>query len=114
MAWGIASMPDQPYRSLPDYAFWRRSIAGRSMTDVDPVVRGAFRIDRTDRIATAGSCFAQHIARHLVQAGFNYFITERAHPAFAHLAEDCNYGIFTARYGNLYTARQLLQTIKRA
>ena len=32
------------------------------------------------RIASAGSCFAQHIARHLRQTGFNFLVTETAHP----------------------------------
>ena len=30
------------------------------------------------------------------------------------MAEPYNYGIYTARYGNLYTARQLLQLFQRA
>ena len=107
-------MSDHPYRSLPDHCFWRRSIAGVSASDVDPVVHAKFKISRNDRIATAGSCFAQHIARHLTQSGFNYFVTETAHPHVAHIANDYNYGLFTARYGNIYTSRQLVQTIKRA
>ncbi len=107
-------MSDHPYRSLPDYRFWRRSIAGVATQDVDPVVHAKFKITRQDRIATAGSCFAQHIARHLTNGGFNYFVTETAHPMVAHLAGDYNYGLFTARYGNIYTSRQLVQTIKRA
>jgi hypothetical protein len=105
---------DNPYRPLPDHCFWRRAIAGVAASDVDPVVRPKFRITRKDRIATAGSCFAQHIARHLTMSGFNYFVTETAHPLIAHLAGDYNYGLFTARYGNIYTSRQLVQTIKRA
>jgi hypothetical protein len=107
-------LPDHPYRSLSDHCFWRRSIAGVAASDVDPVVRAKFKITRTDRIATAGSCFAQHIARHLAQNGFNYFVTETAHPLVAPVASDYNYHLFTARYGNIYTSRQLLQTIKRA
>ncbi len=83
--------------------------------DVDPVVRGRFRIGRNDRIATAGSCFAQHIARHLSQAGFNYFVTEPLNPVIEpSLAAGYNYGIFTARYGNIYTARQFVQLLWRA
>jgi hypothetical protein len=105
---------DHPYRSLPDHRFWRRAIAGVATSDVDPVVRAKFKISRKDRIATAGSCFAQHIARHLAQSGFNYFVTETAHPMVAHIASDYNYSLFTARYGNIYTSRQLVQTIKRA
>ena len=60
------------------------------------------------------SCFAQHIARHLAAGGFTYFVTETAHPLVAHMAAECGYGMFTARYGNIYTSRQFLQTLKRA
>jgi GSCFA family len=107
-------MTDHPYLSRPDYCFWRRSVAGVAPADVDPVVRAPFKIRRADRIATAGSCFAQHISRHLVRNGFNYFVTESANPHIAHLSHDYNYGVFTARYGNIYTSRQLLQTMRRA
>jgi len=79
------------------------------------VVRAKFKITRSDRIATAGSCFAQHIARHLAKSGFHYLVTESAHPLVA--AADTlrfSYGVFTARYGNVYTTRQLVQLLKRA
>lgn len=114
MAWRVAEMAGHPYQTLPDHCFWRRSIAEVAAGDVDPVVRTRFRIARGDRVATAGSCFAQHIARHLQSAGFGYFVTEMAHPLVAYLAGEYNYGVFSARYGNIYTARQFLQTIRRA
>jgi hypothetical protein len=42
-------------------------------------------------------------------------VTEQAHPlASPALAEAHDYGTFTARYGNIYTARQLLQLFQRA
>jgi len=64
---------------------------------------------------TAGSCFAQHIARYLGRFGFHTLITEDAHPiASAEIAEAFHYGMFSARYGNIYTARQLLQLFQRA
>ncbi len=82
---------------------------------VDPVVESVFKIGRSDRVATAGSCFAQHIARHLAQSGFNYYVAERAHPLMsAETAEALQYGSYTARYGNVYTARQLGQLFDRA
>jgi hypothetical protein len=100
---------------LPDHCFWRKAIATPNAEDVDPVVRAKFQISRTDRVATAGSCFAQHIARHLAGAGFNYFVTETAHPIFPdNIARQYNFGTFSARYGNVYTCRQLLQLLKRA
>lgn len=108
-------MSRHPYQSLPTHCFWRHAVAKPPPAEVDPVVRGKFRISRTDRVATAGSCFAQHIARHLRASGFNYWVTETAHPIVQeHVADKFNYGVFTARYGNIYTSRQLLHTLLRA
>jgi hypothetical protein len=82
---------------------------------VDPVVSFPWRITREHNVATAGSCFAQHIARHLKDAGFNYFVAESGHPIGDDATKSAfNYGTFTARYGNIYTAKQLLQTFNRA
>lgn len=100
---------------MPDAAFWKRSVARPNRADIDPVVDVPFRISREDRIATAGSCFAQHIARRLDAAGYRYLVTEPAHPILSEeTAKRFNYGTFTARYGNLYTARQLFQLFERA
>jgi hypothetical protein len=103
-----------PYASLPDTAFWRRAIAAVPAADVDPVGRAPFQLTRTDRIGTAGSCFAVHVSRHLSKSGFNYFVTEKAHPFLEARAAEFNYGAFSARYGNIYTSRQLLQLFDRA
>ena len=108
-------MTDHPYRNLPSHCFWRQAHNVNSIDEVDPVVAVPFRIDPSESVATAGSCFAQHIARHLSASGYNYMVTEEAHPLLPpEVARQHNYGIFTARYGNLYTARQLLQLFKRA
>ncbi len=108
-------MPRHAYSDLPGYCFWRESVAQPAAPYVDPVVAAKFKISRSDRVATAGSCFAQHISRSLAAAGFCYLVTETAHPAFnPHFYKDFNYGVFTARYGNVYTARQLRQLIERA
>ena len=106
-------MTSTPYSDLPDHCFWRRSHSG-APGSVDPVVKAAFRISPADRLASAGSCFAQNIAGHLVRAGLRYFITETAHPLAAKHADGFNYGTFSARYGNIYTAAQLRQLIDRA
>ena len=106
-------MSEHPYKSMPDYAFWSRGVARPPAGEVDPVVSAKFKITRNDRVATAGSCFAQHIGRELRRAGFNYYIAEKVHPAFEEAAEGFNYGTFTARFGNIYTARQLLQLLMR-
>jgi hypothetical protein len=108
-------MTENPYRGLDDANFWSRSHAGKQRHEIDPVLRGGFALKAGDRIATAGSCFAQHIARHLSEAGYDHLVTERAHPIFApEIAAAHGYGQFSARYGNIYTARQLLQLARRA
>ena len=106
-----------PYQTLPIYTRWTKSVAGIPMEQLDPVVDFPFTITESDKISTAGSCFAQHIARYLKLNGFNYFITEEANPIMASvpdLDKKYNYGTFSARYGNIYTSRQLVQTFKRA
>lgn len=108
-------MTQHPYKSLPDKAFWRRAVAQPDPAAVDPVGRFDLRIEPATKVATAGSCFAQHVARHLSNAGFNYYIPEAGHPVLpAAIRTAHNYGTFSARYGNIYTARQLHQLIERA
>jgi hypothetical protein len=108
-------MSDHPYVSLPDEAFWSRSVASVAASEVDPVGKFDLKIDAATKVATAGSCFAQHIARHLRGAGFNYFVAEPGHPLLPDATREAhNYGVFSCRYGNIYTARQLLQLFYRA
>ena len=108
-------MSYHPYKSLPDHAYWRQSISEVPYNLVDPVVAGKFKFSKTDKIATAGSCFAQHISRFLQSGGYNYFVTEKIHPlASRDVRLASGYGEFTARYGNIYTSRQLLQLFDRA
>jgi hypothetical protein len=108
-------MAKHPYKSLPQHCFWRESVATPLAAEVDPVVQAKFTIVPTDKVVTSGSCFAQHIARRLQREGFNYFVTEAAHPLFSPaLAEQYGYGVFSARYGNIYTSRQFVQTLQRA
>lgn len=108
-------MSEHPYKSLPSRAFWNRSVAETPAAEIDPVGEVPFRIARTDKVATAGSCFAQHISRRLSESGYTFLVTEPAHPlASPSDAQEFNYGVFTSRYGNVYTARQLVQLFDRA
>lgn len=105
---------ETPYSTLPNHCYWSRAHRVAAPADVDPVVSGAFKVTRKTKIATAGSCFAQHIARRLKGDGFNFFAPESAHPVLSEsIAARYNYGVYSARYGNIYTARQLLQLTER-
>jgi hypothetical protein len=113
-------MSPHPYIGLPDFQFWKKSFGPSFIGGLDPVSSVRFTIDRDTKIVAAGSCFAQHVARHIRNRGFNFLQTEKAHPIFekrswddAH-GETFNYDAFSARYGNVYTSRQLRQLIDRA
>jgi len=104
-----------PYTDQPSHAFWRKAISDVPATRVDPVVHFDQKIRRTDKIVTAGSCFAQHMARRLQARQFCHLVTEPAPCALTpRVAKAYNYGVFSARYGNVYTSRQLLQLFDRA
>lgn len=108
-------MTQHPYKTLPDKAFWKRAVVAPETRNVDPVGVFDLRITPRTKVATAGSCFAQHIARYLSNSGYNYYVAEPGHPIVpASIRAKNNYGLFSARYGNIYTARQLIQLLKRA
>jgi hypothetical protein len=108
-------MAVNPYADRPRRQFWADLVARPAPTDVTPTARTRPMIGPATRVATAGSCFAQHIARTLQDEGLNYHVTE---PGPDHLdgaaRTEKGYGVFSARYGNIYTARQLLQLFRRA
>ncbi|MGK7868962.1 GSCFA domain-containing protein [Falsiroseomonas sp. E2-1-a20] len=101
---------DHPYRSLPDTAFWRRAVAGVPDGTVDPVTQVPFGIGPRDAVATAGSCFAQHIAGHLHRRGHRLVRTEPPPEA----PEAAAFGLFAANYGNIYTCRHMLRLCEEA
>lgn len=91
---------ENPYKNKPDTAFWRRSVAGIGMSEVDPLSALSLSVDHETKVATGGSCFAQHIARRLQQSGFTYLVTEPAPEILDdEVAKLFNYGTFSARFG---------------
>lgn len=105
---------DNPYSSAAAYRRWSKGVAAKG-ADVDPVVSWPYQLKRSDKIATAGSCFAQHIARYLRLSGYNFLQCEPAHPILSpSTADRFGYNQYSARFGNIYSARQLLQLFQRA
>lgn len=106
---------NNPYRGKPARSFWRSAISERHVADFaelwDPMP-----LVKADKVATAGSCFAQHIGRNLRIRGANYMDCEPAPPVFGNETEArrFGFGVFSCRYGNVYTARQLLQLAQEA
>ncbi|WP_010141976.1 GSCFA domain-containing protein [Oceanicola sp. S124] len=103
-----------PYTSLPPRAFWRTGVAELNPLQISGLWQPKLAVTPGQPIITAGSCFAQHIGRALAARGYQWFDAE---PAPAWLFEDAgefNYGIFSFRTGNIYTARALLQWLRMA
>lgn len=104
-----------PYRALPDHCFWSRSVSWVAPGHLDPMIEAPFRISADMKVATMGSCFAQHIARHLARSGLNYFVPEGAPEDMSpEQAAARQFGLFSARYGNIYTVGQAVQLFDRA
>lgn len=108
-----AQEKSHPYKGLPDAAFWRESVASIPVASLDPVRQVPFGIGKEDKVATAGSCFAQHISKRLRKGGFHFLITEEP-ASSADDAQARGFYDFSARYGNIYTSRQLVQLFDRA
>lgn len=107
--------PDNPYRQQPERAFWRPAVAERAPAALADVYAPRFPIASETRIATAGSCFAGHIAARFRARGYRFVDTEPAPPFLdAGTAAQFGYGRFSARYGNIYSMRQLVQLFERA
>ncbi len=104
-----------PYKHLADCHFWKQSISDVAPSQLLQNWQAKFSLSESDKIITAGSCFAQHIGAWLKRNHFTFFDAEPV-PYFVSekVATEFGYGIYSARYGNQYTPRQLLQTIDRA
>ncbi len=104
-----------PYRGNAERTYWKSAVTGRGPDQLDDLHVAKFPITPSTKIATAGSCFAQHIARNLRKHGYSVLDVEPAPPGLAQdHARRYGYETYSARYGNLYHVRQLLQLAKEA
>lgn len=102
--------PVSPYRGNPAKTYWKSAVQGSQISDLGDLYVKKFPISTKQRIATAGSCFAQHISRHLRRNGYSVLDVEPAPPHLdAAAAGEYGYGVYSARFGNIYYTRQLLQ-----
>jgi hypothetical protein len=105
------TMPsDNPYQQQPSKAFWHSAITERSPLDISEMWDPKFDIKKRHKIATYGSCFAQHIGKNLERRGYTWL---RAEPAVKGMSAEnlsrFGYELFSSRTGNIYTTSQLLQ-----
>ncbi|MCF3974711.1 GSCFA domain-containing protein [Paracoccus salsus] len=104
-----------PYTDLPQDAFWSPAVAQKHMLDISGLWKAPFPISTKTRIATYGSCFAQHFSRALVARGYSWLNAEPAPRGIPEAeARRFSYGVFSSRTGNIYTTSLLLQWVEWA
>ena len=102
-----------PYQCLDEKSFWKLSVAAKNKFDISDLWQPKFKISRRDKVSTYGSCFAQHIGNALRSRDFNWFISEQAPCILSkENSKKFNYGVFSARTGNIYTTSLLKQWVK--
>ena len=108
-------MAEHPYSSLQDSAFWRSGVMEASPFQMEGLYQPKLAIYPDERIATAGSCFAQHISREVRLRGYNYLDVEPS-PTWLDVPSRSSFGyeLYSARYGNIYTFIQLAQLAQEA
>jgi hypothetical protein len=104
-----------PYENLGPEFFWATAVAKRNMFDIEGLWSPKFGITKRHKIVTFGSCFAQHIGRAFDSRGFTWLNSEPAPHGLSKVnAKKYNYGIFSARTGNIYTVSLLKQWVSWA
>ena len=99
-----------PYSNLPPRAFWKTGVSEQNPLTIKDLYQRKFEIGFNEKIVTAGSCFAQHIANKFTAHGYHVVNAEPPPEGLnVETAKRFGYGVYSARYGNIYTARQLLQ-----
>ena len=102
-----------PYSDLSPNAFWSSGVAERAPLDPGELYDPKKRFHRKTRFVTAGSCFAQHIGRTLRTSGLTVLDGEPLPKNVdVPVARHHGYGLYSARYGNIYTVRQMLQLLR--
>lgn len=103
-----------PYSKLPERSFWKLCRETDNFR-LDEIYTPGFELLPGMRIATAGSCFAQNIGRYIRNSDLNLVDTEPPPKLMPpEVASRYGFGLFSARYGNIYTARQLRQLLQDA
>ncbi len=95
---------------MPKSAFWKTGVVQENPYAIEGIYKKKFNIPVNAKIVTAGSCFAQHISRHLKNNGYNVLDVEPPPPGLPeNRHQKFGFSMYSARYGNIYTVRQLLQ-----
>ncbi len=101
------------YSKLKQRSFWRSGVVDVSPLALADIYSKKWTINPEWEIGTAGSCFAQHIARYMTQNGYNVLDVETAPNGLKpERRQAYGYALYSGRYGNIYTTRQFRQLIE--
>lgn len=104
-----------PYENLPERSFWSVAVSRKNPFEITDLWQPKIRIDPQTKIATFGSCFAQHIGASLRARGYSWLCTEPPPIGLSRQkSKDFGYNIFSCRTGNIYTTSLLGQWTKWA
>jgi len=105
-----------PYELLTNDKFWKTAVSSVKINEgFDNIWKPKFAITKKSKIATLGSCFAQHISHWLIENGYSWQNAEPGPNNFSNEELlDLGYNIFSCRVGNIYTSAMLKQWIKLA
>lgn len=98
-------MPN-PYRNKQKAQFWKHAVSNLDPQNITPMRPQRYQFPAGTTIATAGSCFAQNMAKRLRD-------DQRVRMLFAEEVQEGR-PCYSAQYGNIYTPRQLVQLIDEA
>lgn len=102
------------YHHRPKWSFWNRCQQDEGFL-LDAIYTPRVTLEPGTQVATAGSCFAQKIGSRLGQTDATLLDLEPLPPGMRpETGRRYGYGLYSARYGNIYTSAQLLQLAEDA
>lgn len=112
----VSNQPDHPYREISDNQRWHRAVTWAPPGGLDPVVSTRFGVGPDDLIGTMGSCFAQHLSRHLFAVGARVLRGRgrSRRPRRSRGSASPVRHLLGPGSGNVYTAAQAIQLFRRA
>jgi len=102
------------YDRSPPCSFWNRCQADEGFL-LESIYAPQMTLGPGTQVATAGSCFAQKIGQYLRQTDVALLDDEPLPNGMRpETGRRYGYGLYSARYGNIYTSAQLLQLAEDA